>query len=643
METKKKVRKNAPAASSSSDTSSDSGSDSSSSSSSSTSHRKQKHRNIRKRRESSSSSEETVKKPRKHSTHKKSAIRKHTHAAKMRVKIAQTSSKKARSLSPASRAAHKHHLKAKLAAKKAKLAQIEEHEEHSTRTPTRRDVKKDRTPDRRLASPTRIRISVPNNRVRDRSAGRPIKDSPSSRRHIREPAGDKERAEILARCQERQRERERLRRMEDDVHVKDKYKSLSSRSGRHHQISPDRHHERSRSHSHGKVPIRERLDKDFERPPYRRSISREHDDYPVVRAGSSRENVNAAYSRDRPPQRDDAERNYDYRDERRMPGHEFGQSRSYEERPHHHRNQNWDEERPSERSGSRTYEGRDWEAPGHPKRTSDEPYKDPRDRAWNDQSHEKWSKEKDSKEWNRSWKDSPSSVHHAPSAPQMGHPRRFPGPQQQSQNEWSPRHPGIISHSSAHKMEYSSGPPPFKSRHPAPGGSAPYFGYKQRFQFKRFPSQFSKINYPSKRILPSSTATSSGSIFITKSPMKIDGESLAAAETPTKAVSLGTQELNAPSTPGKSEPLESGEIPAELDEDKVEADTTFSGNAETQSQDECEGNLSEISDVDDDILNREEVSCDLVSLSLKLVHGWKVAEHNDNVENLYKFSFFFFF
>lgn len=68
-----------------------------------------------------------------------------------------------------------------------------------------------------------------------------------------------------------------------------------------------------------------------------------------------------------------------------------------------------------------------------------------------------------------------------------------------------------------------------------------------------------------------------------------------------------------PSTPGKVEASESGEITTEPEEDKVEADTTFSGNIDTQSQEECEGNLSEFSDVDDEILNREEVSrCDLV-------------------------------
>lgn len=63
-----------------------------------------------------------------------------------------------------------------------------------------------------------------------------------------------------------------------------------------------------------------------------------------------------------------------------------------------------------------------------------------------------------------------------------------------------------------------------------------------------------------------------------------------------------------PSTPGKVEASESGEITTEPEEDKVEADTTFSGNVDTQSQEECEGNLSEFSDVDDEILNREEVS-----------------------------------
>lgn len=576
MESKKKVRKVAP--------SSSSDSESSSSSSSEEARRKQKHRNIRKqqRESSSSSDDEAVRKSHKHSSHKKSSARKHSHSAKLRAKLAQSSAKKTpRSMSPASRAAHKH-LKAKMAAKKAKLAQLEEHE--------RRDVKKDRTPDHRLTSPTtRIRVSVPNPRaVRERSSGRGIKESPStSRRHIREPAGDEERAEILARCQERQRERDRVKRMqEEDERYKHAVPRSSSRILSTARAGSEKHrHDRSRSHSRGKIPIRERLDKDYE---YRRSISREHEEYSIIRP-TGREPISSSYGRDRPISREEPERKFDYRqDDRRIAAQEYGQpSRGYEER--HHRPSTWEGERELEPRSSRIYENRDWEPA---KRIVDEPYKEPRDRSWNDQPHDKWSKEKDPKDWGRGWKES-SGGHHGPpssSVSTMSHPRRWPGPS--SSDSWAPR--GV--HPSSHKMEHSG--PPFKPRY-AGGSSAPQFGFK-RFPFKRFPNQYSKINYPSKRVIPSGGPTSTQGLHSDRVPLKTSENSI---DSPMKS---DNEQL--PGTPGKVEASESGELLAEPEEDKVEADTTFSGNVDTQSQ-ECEGNLSEFSDVDDEILNREEVSC----------------------------------
>lgn len=589
MDSKKK-RKLAPSSSSES-----------SSSSSAEVRRKQKHRNLRKqqRESSSSSDEEAVRKAHKHQAHKKSATRKHSHSAKTRAKLAQSSAKKApRSMSPASRAAHKH-LKAKMAAKKAKLAQLEEHERHS-RTPTRRDVKKDRTPDHRMASPTtRIRVSVPNNRaVRERSTGRGIKDSPSSIRRHREPAGDEERAEILARCQERARERDRLKRMQEE---EERYKHGIPRSSERTRmipgpsILPEKHrHERSRSPSRGKIPIRDRLDKEYE---YRRSISREHEEYPMIRgSGPSREVINP-YGRERPIPREEPERKFDYRsDDRRVAGHDYP-SRPFEER-HHHRPQNWEAEREIEPRSSRMYENRDWEPASHPpKRIPEEPFKDPRDRAWNDQPHDKWTKEKDPKEWSRSWKE-PSGSHHGPpssSGPSMPHPRRWPGPS--PSEPWTPRGP----HPSSHKMDHPSGSgPPFKPRFPG-SSTSPHFGGFKRFPFRRYHNQFSKINYPSKRILPSGlSSTTSPGMPLDRTPIKAEN----LADSPMKS---DLEQL--PSTPGKVEATESGELIIEPEEDKVEADTTFSGNVDTQSQEECEGNLSEFSDVDDEILNREEVSC----------------------------------
>jgi len=627
METKKKVRK----PSSSSDSSSDSGSESSSSSS--PARHKQKHRNIRKRRESSSSSEENVKVARKHhhkktssDATKKSSARKHSHAAKIRVKISQSTAKKtARSMSPTSRAAHKHHLK-KLATKKSKLAQLEEHERHSkrSRTPTARDVKKDRTPDRRISSPhTRIRVSVPNNRVRS-SPGRSIKEAPANahRRHIREPIDDKERAEILARCQERQRERDRLRRLqEEELHTKDhRYKPHThervmtvSRAAEkiRVRVSPEKHlpphHERSRSHSRGKIPIRERLDKDFERD-YHRSISREQEEYPIMRGGGvGVRETNLGYRGERPLPRDEREpeRGYEYR---RAAGNEYAQpARTYDER--HPRTQNWDEE------------PREWQTPSsaHPKRVPDEHYKEhPRDRSWNAEQpvHDKWSnKEKEGRDWNRSsWKDSPiGGSHHSsggtPSTPTMPHARRWPGPQQSS-GEWTPR--PSLHHSSHKNIEHgtpNSGPPPFKPRHAGPSSAPPYSQYSfKRFPFsKRFPNQFSKINFSSKRILPSATATSPS---ILRTPTKSENAPETSTTTTTKPVDIEQQQQQAIDTPNKLEASESGEIATDVEEGKVEADTTstFSGIVDNQSQEECEGNLSEFSDVDDEILNREEVS-----------------------------------
>lgn len=536
-----------------------------------------------------------MRKSHKHASHKKSAVRKHSHSAKLRAKLVQSSGKKtARSMSPTSRAAHKHHLKAKLAAKKAKLAL----EERRSRTPTRRDVKKDRTPDHRIASPTtRIRVSVPNPRaVRERSSGRATKESPStSRRHIREPAGDKERAEILARCQERQRERDRIRRVQEED---ERYKHAIPRSADRARLipsthaTPDKHHhDRSRSHSRGKIPIRERLDKEYEYP---RAISREHEDYLMPRSAAAiRDPISASYVRDRPVPRDEPERSFDYRaDDRRIASHDYGQpSRPYEDR--HHRSANWEAGREVEPRGGRMYETREWEPS---KRIADEPYKDPRDRSWNEPTHDKWSKEKEPKEWSRSWKEPTGSVHHGPpsssSAPTMVHPRRWPGPSQS--DSWTPRG----SHPSSHKLDHSpSSGPPFKPRY-AGAGSTPHFGFK-RFAFKRFPNQYSKINYPSKRVLPSTSSPGPSSSLV-RTPVK---NSEASMDSPMKS---DVDQL--PSTPGKVEASESGEITTEPEEDKVEADTTFSGNVDTQSQEECEGNLSEFSDVDDEILNREEVS-----------------------------------
>jgi hypothetical protein len=508
--------------------------------------------------------------------HKKSSVRKHSHSAKIKAKLLQVNAKKPlKSTSPSSSSRHKHHAKAKLA-KKAKLEEQDRHLRRS-RTPTRRDIKTDRTPDHRIASPTtRIRVSVPNNRaIPDRS--RLIKDSPStSRRHVREAVDERDRGNLM-----RDKEREKLRRMQEEEHYKFISKSGGDRSARPVQpprVTPDKHHhDRSRSHSHGRIPIRERLDKEYD---YRRSISREREEYP--------------------PMRGEQERPYDYRpDERRIPKHEYGQpssSRIYEER--HHKVPNWESNRinePEPRSNTRMYEAsanRNWDPPSGPherKRVPDDippPYKE---RQWGDSPmpHDKWNKDKDPQDWKRgpSWKEQQAPP---PVAPTMPHPRRWPGPSQM-QDKWSPRGPP------PHKIDPHSSGPPFKPR------GAPFFGFKQRFPFKRFPNQYSKINFPSKHVIPS-TQTSTASTSAAPDAAQIKPEE-SAADNVSKVVT------NEPQPQVETLGNESGELSVETEEEKIiQPDTTFSGNADANYQEECEGNLSEFSDVDDEILNREEVS-----------------------------------
>lgn len=495
MDSKKKLRRPAPSSSSSSSE------DSSFSSSSDDARKKQKRRNY-----SSSSSEEE--KVRKLAKHKKSSVRKHSHSAKLREKM--THGKKARSMSPATRAAHKHKLKLK----KAKYAQAEL--DHRSRSPSRRNVKKDRTPEHRIASPTtRIRVSIQNNRaIPERTATRSRKESPMSRR--REQVVEKERLELSR--QEALKESERLKRAQEE---EQRYKRLKKH-----------HHERSRSPSRGKVSIHDRLDGGYDS---RRSIPElERDDYMM------RDN----YERPEP------ERNFEYREreEERRYDYNSAPRPSYEDR--HHRHTYTEPEREVE--PRRPYEPR--------RRFPEEtPY---------ESNYDKWPP-KDDKPM-RTWKDS---------APQTMHPRGLP-----PQKRYPYAHPS---------SGPSSGGPPFKPRFP--GSNSHFSSFNKRLPFKpRFPNQYSKINYPSKRIIPpTSTETSAAQSSI---PMVVDTKH----ELPEIHQSAPAQAI--------IEPVESGEIIPEQEEDKVEADTTtMSVNVDTQSQEEGEGNLSEFSDVDDEILNREEV------------------------------------
>lgn len=239
-EVSRKLKKVLHESSSSSSSTSSSNSDTGSSTSSSSpdSRHKLKRRNIRKRK-NSSSSEGHGKKPisKKHLGHKKPSDvkkvvhKKSSHPGKIRKKVVPTHvSKKVKSLSPVVKSSHKH---LKLGLKKDKMLvdpndslrererellqrdreklRLRENERRSLspRTPVRRlsprrDIKKDRTPERRVSSPSSASRYRP-------GSSRNVKESPlSGRRHEttkererrdREAARDKERAEALARCQ----------------------------------------------------------------------------------------------------------------------------------------------------------------------------------------------------------------------------------------------------------------------------------------------------------------------------------------------------------------------------------------------------------------------------------------------------------
>ena len=237
-ETSRKLKKVLHESSSSSSSTSSSNSDTGSSSSSSSpdSRHKLKRRNIRKRK-NSSSSEGNGKKvvSKKHLGHKKPSDvkkvvhKKSSHPGKIKKKVVPTHiTKKVKSLSPVVKSSHKH---LKLGSKKDKMLldpndslrerellqrdreklRLREKERRSLspRTPVRRlsprrDIKKDRTPERRISSPSSASRYRP-------GSSRNVKEPPlSARRHEstkerdrrdREAARDKERAEALARCQ----------------------------------------------------------------------------------------------------------------------------------------------------------------------------------------------------------------------------------------------------------------------------------------------------------------------------------------------------------------------------------------------------------------------------------------------------------
>lgn len=551
MDSKKKLRR--PVASSSSSSSEDS----SFSSSSGDARKKQKRRAAY---SSSSSEEEKVRKSHKH---KKSAVRKHSHSAKLREKM--THGKKARSMSPATKAAHKHKLKLK----KAKYAAQEIDHERRSRSPTRRNVKKDRTPEHKIASPTtRIRVSIQNNRaIQERPSARIRKEpSPISIRRRDQAAAEKERLELSR--QEALKESERLKRAQQEE--EQRYKRLKKH-----------HHEHSPSPVRGKISIHDRLDGGYNNP--RRSISRditERDDYMM------RDN----FDRNPEPERN----NYEYRerDDERDRRYEFSTSNSrppYDDQPppqqqqqqqrHHRHHYNEPEPRdPEPRGRGGVYESRRRFPDDNPA-----PYE-----SNSGSNFDKWPKD-EVPPMRSSWKDSGPSNIHSRGPP----PKRFPY--------------------SSHSSSGPSGSSPHGGFKPRFSGSSPHF--QKRFPFQpRYPNQYSKINYSKRNVPPSATETlsstqqahSSSSMLHVNEPIKHEIES--------PHMLQQSQLLQPIQQPQSAQPIaavEPMEIKSEIiehEEVKVEADTTtMSGNVDTQSQEECEGNLSEFSDVDDEILNREEV------------------------------------
>ncbi|GAB0094501.1 hypothetical protein DMENIID0001_098070 [Sergentomyia squamirostris] len=333
---------------SSKNSSSDDSSSSSSSSSRSSSRKKTLKRSMKRRRASSSSSDDrppSKKKltARKHSSHKKSLVKSHTKkASSSKVRTSSFESKK-RSLTPAGMKSsqkilgkqkilvkEKHHVLLKERSREEKDREMHREKEKlrihvkearvRSKTPVKARVKsrsprrspprsrdsKRRSHEKRL-SPTKIRAGIRRERSADRMSKGSLKDlsrrndASSSvlikerdrrdkERADREAARNKERAEALARCQERQRERERLAK-EKDLAEREKGErgklgerllprpaeramALAASRGESHD-KMDRERPRSRSNVRGDFP---------ERPSYEgRPAERRYHDSPTIR------------------------------------------------------------------------------------------------------------------------------------------------------------------------------------------------------------------------------------------------------------------------------------------------------------------------------------------------------------------------
>lgn len=356
---RKKVQSSSSSSSSSSDSSS---SDSSSSSSSKESKRKNKKIKIKRRNSSSSSDEPRSKKTKiKRVCHKKVDPNKPHKLAHVKKAITVGGKPRKRSQSPTarkrapvspSRLGHKTHLKIKpgsdtlSASKHHRLKDIPGRSEKDRDLHHQRDRERDRerirprekergrsrspkfhgksrspklssrsrdlghkSSPRRVATPTKSRLSVGSSRRGDRSPDRSMsstrkdlkrhgnsrdreRERREKERQDHEAAREKERQEILARCQERQRERERLARekarrerdRDDDRGKSDRLlprpaeraMALAAARDRSRDKSLDR--DRPRSHPHGQM-VRDRLDREKDIIPYDRPYERDDPRY----------------------------------------------------------------------------------------------------------------------------------------------------------------------------------------------------------------------------------------------------------------------------------------------------------------------------------------------------------------------------
>lgn len=327
---------------------------------------------------------------------------------------------------------------------------------------------------------------------------------------------------------------------------------------------------------------------------------------------------------------DDSDRGYDHiRDERR-PMADYRMP--YGER--HRRDSEWDEHDPERRRmyDREQMEPREWEREMPPKEDN---YREPRewtDRQWGEQ--EKWAKEKDPKEW-KQYGEKGGWPEELPPHKRMDHPMHSPHPGQgppprrwppSQQGEWQgpikeghpeyrkpfhphpphPHHNPIKPTSAEHQIPPAAGPHPYK-RHILPHQNPYHFNYK-RFHFNKklhmqHPNPKFNLALKPKMMNPNQAPQNPNLIVphVQKTPIKTE----TIVEAPKKVEVTEGQPDDAPSSPAIIQQIAQQSTPQTVtsasDSGNVEADTTIEAGTE-------EDNLSNVSDSDDEILNRDEVS-----------------------------------